>query len=216
MKSLFRISFTAVIILGLLPACGKKEEPGMLDKMQQAAENMEKAAKGIEKTAKDMEKMENKEPVPPVHFTKLLEYLPKDAYGLNAEEPEGETGQMGEWKYSTVSARFSDGKGVKSAEVSIFDYAHIQMMYVPYMMLYNMGFAKESTKGYERSTKILDFPAFEKWEKSDKSEEVHAMVADRFIVMVKTRGFDAGQGKALLEKIDLKKLSTEKANEPAS
>ena len=89
----------------------------------------------------------------------------------------------------------------------IFDYAHIPFLYVPFTMMLNMNVSTESTNGYERSTKVDGYPAFEKWNKDGNSEMV-VLVGDRFIVKAETRGLGEGSAKKIVEDIDLKGLAS--------
>ena len=147
-------------------------------------------------------------PVPPVSYKKLMDYLPKELGGMKAAEPEGETGSAGQWQYSEAKASFRGDKG-QSADVGIFDYAHISLMYLPYQMLTRMKVSKESTRGYERTVELNGFPAYEEWTKSDGRSEMTVLVGDRFIVNAKVNGGDEGAAKKVLEKIDLKGLAKE-------
>lgn len=204
------VLLTAAMAL-VLSACGggnddKSEDKGMLEQMGEAAKQMKNAAEGMKDVAKEFEEMDKMEPVPPVHFNKLIEFLPNDAFGLTRAEPEGETGQLGEWRYSTASVDFSGNNG-ESVEVQIFDYAYIGVMYAPYRMMLAMQYSKESTRGYERSTEIMGFPGFEKWDKGSKEEEVTALVGKRYIVSVKTRNLEEGQARELIDSMELLDLA---------
>ena len=81
---------------------------------------------------------------------------------MKAEEPKGETTTAGNWKYSQAEVDFASEDGKRSAEVGIFDYAHIPLLYVPFNMLLNMNVSRESTEGYERSVKIEGYPGVTK------------------------------------------------------
>lgn len=219
-RALALAALCAVLLLG---ACGggdkseeSSEEKGLFGKMSEAAEGMRKVAKGLKETAKEIEEMEDMEPVAPVHFSKLIEYLPMEAYGLIRDEPEGETSQMGEWRFTSVSVKFRSEDRKQQVEVNIFDYAYISTMYLPYKMMWSMGFNKESTKGYERSIELEGFPAFESWKKKSMREQITVLVGKRFVVKTTARGMEEGQAKDLTTSIGLKTLAEEKGDEPAS
>jgi hypothetical protein len=201
----------AVVSALVLGACGggdsdKSDDKGMLEQMGEAAKQMGKAAEGMKDIANDFDEMEQMEPVPPIHYKDLMAFLPDDAFGLTEEEPEGETGKLGEWQYSQASAEFHGDNG-ESVQVNIFDYAFIGAMYAPYRMMFAMGFSKESTKGYERSTEIMGFPGYEKWEKKSKREQVTVLVGKRFIVTVETHNIEEGQARELVESMNLLELA---------
>ena len=158
---------------------------------------MQKAAEGF---------ATNKKPVPPVAFRDLIGFLPKRMGDMKAEEPNGETTTAGNWQYSSADVDFRSEDGKQHADVGIFDYAHIPFLYVPFTMMLNMNVSTESTNGYERSTKVDGYPAFEKW-KQGRSSEMVVLVGDRFIVKAETRGMGEGSAKKIVEDIDLKGLA---------
>lgn len=195
--------------LVVFAGCGggdSQDNAGTLDKLQQQAEGLKKAAETMNETMQ-----QQREPVPPVSFRVLLGFLPTSFAGLTAGEPEGETASMGEWQFSKASVSFTSSDGNQSADVEIFDYAFIQALYVPYQMMLKMGYNRESTKGYERATTIAGQTAFETWDAADKRHEVTVLVADRFIVICKTRGLDEKAAIQAVEGMKLKDLATQKA-----
>lgn len=201
----------------LFTACGgDKEEKSDLDKFAEAAENMGKAAKEMGKSAEEMatNEAEDVEPQPAVNFRVLMGYLPTEFRGLESTEPEGETMTMGEYTYSKASVRFR-GEDRMMADVDIFDYAYIPMLYSSFRMMWRMKYAKESSRGYERTTEISGFPAIEKWKESNETGEITVLVGDRFIVTVKTSWIGEDATRELLDMIDLKALAKEKAQQPA-
>ena len=184
-------------------ACGGDAQPAADNPLAQitaAAEQMQKAAENFTSGA-------NRKPVPPVAFRELIEFLPEKLPGLKREEPTGETTAAGNWKYSQADVDFTSEDGKSRADVGIFDYAHIPLLYVPFNMFLNMNISRESTDGYERSMKIEGFPGYEKWGKNGSSEAV-ALVGDRFIVKAEVRGMGEGAARKIVENIDLKDLAS--------
>jgi hypothetical protein len=189
----------AIALAGGIFGCGdaQPDANNPLSQLTAAAEQMQKAAEGF---------TSNRKPVPPVAFRELIDFLPKRMAGMKRQEPKGETTTAGSWQYSQAEVDFQSEDGQRSADVGIFDYAHIPFLYVPFNMFLNMKVASESTEGYERSIKIGSYPAFEKWNKSGNSEAV-ALVGDRFIVKADTRGLGEGAGRKILEGMDLRGLA---------
>ena len=187
-----------------LAACGGDKGPDAtanpLSQITSAVSQMEKMTQGMTASA-------NRKPVPPVNFKVLIDYLPQEVEGMKAGAPKGETGTMGEWQYSQAEARYRSEDGKQSAKVGLFDYAHIPMLYAPIQMMLKMNMNKESTEGFERSTKIGDFPAYEKWTTAGEENEVTILVADRFVVTTTTRGLGENSAKKIAERIDLKGLA---------
>jgi hypothetical protein len=189
----------AIALAGGAYACGdsKPEANNPLAQLTAAANQMQKAAEGF--TA-------NRKPVPPVAFRELIGFLPTRMAGMKADEPKGETTTAGTWQYSQAEVDFRAEDGKRSADIGIFDYAHIPFLYVPFNMILNMNVSKESTEGYEKSVKVKGYPAFEKWHRGGNSEIV-VLVGDRFIVKSETRGLGEGSARKIVEGLNLKGLA---------
>jgi hypothetical protein len=189
----------AIALAGGISACGdaNPDPNNPLAQLTAAASQMQKAAEGF--TA-------DRKPVPPVAFRELIDFLPKRMPGMKADEPKGETATAGSWQYSQAEVDFRSEDGKRNADVGIFDYAHIPMLYIPFTMILNMNVTRESTEGYEKSVKIGGYPAFEKWDKNGNSEIV-VLVGDRFIVKSDTRGLGEGSARKIVEQLDLKRLA---------
>ncbi len=82
-------------------------------------------------------------------------------------------------------------------------------MYLPYQMLTRMKVNKESTTGYERTTQMDGFPAYEEWNKNSKRSEMTVLVGDRFIVHTEVNDGEEGAAKQVMDRIDLKGLAKE-------
>jgi hypothetical protein len=189
----------AIAVAGGVSACGdaNPDPNNPLAQLTAAASQMQKAAEGF---------TTDRKPVPPVAFRELIDFLPKTMPGMQADEPKGETTTAGSWQYSQAEVDFRSEDGKRNADVGIFDYAHIPMLYVPFTMILNMNVARESTEGYEKSVKIGGYPAFEKWNK-DGNSEIVLLVGDRFIVKSDTRGLGEGSARKIVEELDLKGLA---------
>lgn len=202
------IFFSIFIFIG----CGdkSKEEPQKENKDETSA-NYQGMTSEYQKMAEQMsdDLIENKEPVPPVSFKILMNYLPKEVAGLKAEKPRGETVQWEKWTHSNASIDFNSETDNQNARVNIYDYAYISNLYLPYQMLFNMKYNRETSEGYEKSIEINGMPAFERWNEEGKDNEVTVLVGKRFIVHVETNGLDESSARKIAEKIDLNSLAKE-------
>ena len=187
----------AVVLAGVA-ACGDAapDASNPLAQLTAAAEQMQKGRRCLTK----------RKPVPPVAFRELIEFLPGKAAAMKRQEPKGETTKVGSWQYSQAEVRFGSQDGSRSLEVGIFDYAHIPLLYLPFNALIGMNVAKESTEGYQRSTKIDGFPGFEEWNRNGSSEAV-VLLGDRFIVKASARGMGEGGARKVVEAMDLSGLA---------
>jgi hypothetical protein len=191
-------SVPLALVLSGLPACNDaaSDAKSPFAQITAAAEQMQKAAEGLA----------NRKPVPPVAFRELIEFLPGKIGGLKRKEPKGETTAVGNWQYSQAEVDFATGDGSRSLDVGIFDYAHIPFLYIPFNAVIGMNVSKESTDGYQRSTKIGGYPGFEEWNRSGTSKAV-VLLGDRFIVKASSRGMGEGAARKVLEGMDLKGLA---------
>jgi hypothetical protein len=188
----------AIALAGGPLACGDADPAAdnPLAQFTAAAEQMQKAA----------ESFTNRKPVRPVAFRELMDHLPDKMAGMTRQEPKGETTAAGSWQYSQADVEFQSKDGKRAADVGIFDYAHIPLLYVPFNMILGMNVSRESTEGYERSTRIEGYPAFEKWSTKGNSEVV-VVVGERFIVKADTRGMGEGAAKKIVEDMDVDGLA---------
>ncbi len=210
MKSVFRFGVFSLVLTFVLFGCGKKEEQTQ-EQSKGVLEQLSDASKEMQKAAEEMAGQGDREPVPPVSFKVLIEFLPKSIGGLTADKPEGESASMGEWSYSQAECNYNSDDGNQRASVQIFDYAYISMLYAPFKMMLSMKIQKESSRGYEKSISVAGYPAFEKWDTDSKHSEVTIMVGDRFIVTVNSYGFGEGSSVKIAESMDLKKLAAQHA-----
>jgi hypothetical protein len=215
MRMFFSFSFLpAALSLLLLAGCGGKDgdsasgEKSKFEELAEAAENMKIAAEEMTSQAGA-----DREPQPPVSFRVLLTYLPSQIADLEQQAPRGETSSMGEWTFSTANADYR-GQDNQSASVQIADYAYIGMMYAPVRMWLKMKINKESTEGFERTTEVEGFPAYEKFDIRNQTGEVTILVGDRFIVNITTRGMSESAPRQVAAMMNLKKLAKETAQSP--
>ncbi len=216
MPSVFQKSFFVIILFSffVLSGCGdkSKEQPQEMNDKESTSSKEEMSSE-----EHDMSQMmggdlfENREPVPPVSFKILMNYLPKEVSGLKAEKPRGESVQWEKWNHSNANAEFRSENDNQSAHVNIYDYAYISNLYLPYQMLFKMKFNRESSEGYEKSTEMNGMPTFEKWNEEGKDNEVTVLVGKRFIVHVQTNEMPEGSARKIAEGIDLSGLAGEGA-----
>ena len=210
----FLKSFFTIILFSffILMGCGgdKKDQPQEMNEKQTTSsdEDMEsEVQKMSELMGGDM--LENKEPVPPVSFKVLMNYLPKEVAGLKAEKPRGESVQWDKWTHSTANIDFRSETDNQNVNVNIYDYAYISNLYLPYQMMFKMKFERESSEGYEKSTELNGMPTFEKWNEEGKDNEVTILVGKRFIVNVQTNEMPEGSARKIAEGMDLGGLAGE-------
>ena len=210
----FQKSFFALALFSffVLMGCGdkSKDQPQNMTEKETASSKEEMSSQDnpmSQLMGGDL--LENKEPVPPVSFKVLMNYLPKEVGGLKSEKPRGESVQWEKWTHSTASIDFNSETDNQNARVNIYDYAYISNLYLPYQMMFKMKFERESSEGYEKSTELNGMPTFEKWNEEGKDNEVTVLVGKRFIVSVETKEMPEGSARKIAEGMDLSGLASQ-------
>jgi hypothetical protein len=197
-------TFTLAAVLAFtVAACGSKSAPTPGDATG-AAKGFAEGMKDLAKSMEDMGKGGDGKTYQPVDFKALQAFFP-DLNGWEKGETSGET-MTAPFAHSTAKVSYS--KGDASIEIEIIDSAFSKLALLPFQMMLGTGYAKESSNGYEKTTKIGGYPGVEKWEKDSKHAELTAIVAGRFIVSVQGNQVESPSGLAeVMGKLDLGKLA---------
>lgn len=142
----------------------------------------------------------------PVHFSKLLPFLPDQVEGFTAQKPDGSTTSMSGFSMSQVSREYRKGEGEGEQRVTLkisdgtgneaFKAMHAAMP----------EFSNETTEGYEKGFKLDGNPAVEKYNTEGKDGQLTVFLGGQFLVEVEIDGLEKEALQAWLKKIDVKKL----------
>ncbi len=147
------------------------------------------------------------EPVDPVHFSLLLDALPMAPGGeWTADEPRGETNQMGAFSISVASNTFRHADGAQ-IEVTISDFAFNQFAYSGFAMAAN--FSQESTEGYNRGIMVGDDPGREEFDFDSRRGSRELLYGKRYHIKVEGRGIEPEDLAPWYERVDTNVLPTE-------
>jgi hypothetical protein len=208
MQTKYTTLWASLLAVALLTACGgKSEEEKAAEKAQEEAKvSMSGAMDAMKQMAEQAEKQQKEGPVATVDFRQLKELLPADADGLARKEATGQkTGAMGV-NISTAEGKYANADGSETVEIAIVDAGGTgALMGLAAWSMVEMD--KETTDGYEKTTKFGDHKAYEKYDNSGKDGEIAVLVNSRFVVTAKGRGVAMDKLKATLEDIDLNKLA---------
>lgn len=168
-------------------------------------------AKNLEDAAKAAEELANKN-IDPVDFRTLTDMLPASVAGLSQVDKSGEKSGISGMATSFAEARYEDADGSQRVTVKITDVGSMTSLIAFGMAWMNMVIDKESTNGYERTTKIDGHPALEKFEQGEgySNGEVTVVVVNRYIVEVTGNGVTMDNLKSALDDVDLSKLASMK------
>lgn len=162
----------------------KKQAEEVAKGADQTGQGLEQMVKGFEQMAQsagDAAKgLEGQPAVEPVSFRDLQAVLPTVG-GWTMEKPRGEkmTSPVA-FSKSEVTYR----KDEATIQIEIMDSGFNQLVLAPVMMMLAAGYERETDSGYEKGTKVGEFPAFEKWDSDGKDGELNVVVNKRFIVKV--------------------------------
>jgi len=184
-----------------LSSCGGKKEE------EEKQEEPKGAVEALQQFADKAKDMQNKEPVDPIDFRKLKELLPEEISGFKRTEASGEkSGAMG-FTISTAEARYK-GDDDASVKVEIFDTGGVAGVATMALASWTMAdIDKETETGYEKTTKLEGYKAFEKYNSQSKSGELNVLVADRYVVNVNGNNITVEQLKSILANLNLAKLA---------
>jgi hypothetical protein len=173
--------------------------------MAKGAENM---AKGFEDLAKGLAAMAggdpNAKPVEPLSIDTLRSAL-AELPGWERSKPTGER-MTSPVNYAEAKVTFR--KGDATITQTIVDSALNQILVAPFAMFLAVGYEKQTENGYEKGTKIGEFPGWEKWDSEDKNGELNAIVNKRFIVQLEGRDIENIKVlHAAMDATNLKRLS---------
>lgn len=149
------------------------------------------------------EEIVNQEPVEPISFKELINYLPPAPLGWKAEKPEGSTNSFSTYSISQVNQAYTNGD--KKIKVSIFDWAFNSALYTPFIL--TTEFSQESTDGYNKGIKIGDFPGREEYTYATKEGSLNLLVNSRFLVQINGNNIEDIELREWWQRMDDQSLS---------
>ncbi|MCF0072086.1 hypothetical protein LZD49_16520 [Dyadobacter sp. CY261] len=200
MKTSFIAAFLSCALL--LTGCGGSQEEKEAEE-KAAADSPADALQAIADKAKEMG---DREAVDPVDFRKLKDLLPENLVGMSRTEATGEkSGAMG-FTVSTAQAKYQ-GSSDEKLNIEIVDTGGIAGVSTMALAAWSIAdIDKETTTGYEKTTKIEGYKAFEKYNNESKSGEINILVADRYVVNVEGDNVTVDQLKQALKALNLGEL----------
>ena len=239
MKTSTRLTLIPALFAALLVvACGPSPEQvareAAIKQLEQAAKDMEVAGKKMESaTAKGGQDMgaamgdamkalgvmagaatgvAGGGSFDPVDFRKLKEALPQELAGFDKGDSSGEKNNAFGIAVSEAKQSFRTADGSKSVRFEVTDPGSLAGPFALANMWMNLDIDKETNDGYEKTSTVSGRKLHEKWSKDGKHGDVSMVVGNRFMVQVDARGVEMSDVKALLEKIDISKLESMKAD----
>ena len=121
----------------------------------------------------------------PVKFEALQGFLPgTDAIATAGWEKKDMTGMALTVPMKGSQASMTLKKGESEVVVDIIDTVFNQALYAPVAAYLGKGFYQSTGNGYKKAVSIGGQPAFEEWNKKDRTGGVTVLVGKRFLVHV--------------------------------
>lgn len=170
------------------------DEGNVKDLQNGLADAFEEASKQLRENA------ENNENVEVMGFRDLKAILPDRLLGMDRTKHTGEkTGAMG-FTISQAEAEYEEDD--KSLDVQIVDASQMGMAKVGLVAWASVEVDREGDFGYERTTTIDGYKAFEKWNADSGTAELIFFYNDRYIITLKGRNVDGDDLRKALNRID--------------
>jgi hypothetical protein len=175
-------------------------------KIEIDGESMEKLEEGLEKMAdafKDIN-INVETDVESVDFRKLKKELPSSIGWMKRTSFEGERAGVLGIKTSVATATYESG--TKEIKISIVDIGGFKSALRGLAIWSELEVDKESDHGYERTTEIEGYKAFEKYDSRKEDGEIALIIEDRIVVTIEGENIDEDDLRKALKKIDLDDL----------
>jgi hypothetical protein len=192
--------------LGLY-ACGGGSDNGQ-ESVEQAREEASSSEQSAGDAAEGMKQQmqgegKSKEAV---DFRELKKLLPEELAGLKRSSRSGQkTGAMS-FNLSVAEAVY-EGEGGK-LEVVLTDFAGMGRAMLGMVPWAELEIDKETETGYERTTTIKGYKAFEEYDNQSKQGKVSIIADGRFVIAIEGANVEADVMREALDGIDLEALST--------
>lgn len=144
----------------------------------------------------------------PIHFTKLLEFLPGDGVvpGYRRQQPEGSTSSAAGFHTSVVSAVYEKAQESNtSIRIQMSDGVPTQFVTTTYAAL--AQFSREGTEGYEKGVLLDGFQAVERFTHEGQDGTL-TVVVGTVLVEIRSRGLPADTLRAVWKQIPTAALRT--------
>ena len=210
MKNIVVKMLLLIMIFALATGCDSKNSQSEAIEVEEGIDINKEPTRAIKKALEIGKQLGNnddsaadKEPVEPISFKDLIEYLPKIPQGWQGEKPMGETTSFGSYSISQVSQTYV--RDEKEINITIFDWAFNSALYTPFLL--TTEFSQESTEGYNKGVKIDDIPGREEYSYQSKKGSLNLLVNSRFLVEIDGTAIEEDELREWWQKIDRQSLT---------
>jgi hypothetical protein len=206
-----RVAFAFLALLLFVAGC--QPDPAEPDARPERAADDRPAADGPDAIADAIGQMfggggEGGRVTETVDFRALRDLLPEDLRGFERTDAGGEKTGMGGFNISRAEGDYRDADDPsRRIELQITDAGGFGRMMMFGATWMQMEVDRESSTGYERTTKFEGYPALEKFQDTNRPRsELQLVVGDRFFVSADGQNVAMDELKAAVRAIDLDEL----------
>lgn len=210
--------FCMLCMLSSCVGCGRQQaeaeakaeaETDIEDAVEKLADDLNDDLAGalnkVQDALKDVEKnLKNGEEVEIADFRDLKEVLPKRLLRMDRYSHTGEKSGVTGFKISQATAKYKDGD--RRLEISIVDSGGMALASLGAAAWTMLDVDRETDDGYERTTTIDGYKAYEKFDSRRGKAEISIFYKDRFLVAIKGDNLKKGDAEDVLDKLDLDDL----------
>ncbi|NRB48111.1 MAG: transposase [Saprospiraceae bacterium] len=210
--------FCMLCMLSSCVGCGRQqaEAEAEADAETEIEETMEKLADDlnddlagalnkVQDALKDVEKnLKSGEEVEVANFRDLKEILPKRMLGMERHSHTGEKSGVTGFKISQATAKYKDGD--RRLEINIVDSGGMALASLGAAAWTMLDVDRETDDGYERTTTIDGYKAYEKFDSRRGEAEISIFYKDRFLVNIKGDNLKRGEAEKILNRLELDDL----------
>lgn len=197
-------AFFALVSCDNIATEEQKAEEGFKDNMKEAKEDLGGALKNVGEALTNLKKKHNIEDKEPINFRDMKDLMPSSLGNMEQTDNSGQTSGVLGMKISTAKAIYEEGNA--KLEIKITDVAGIGKLASKVADWSNVDIDKESKDGYERTTTIDGYKAYEKYDARRKKGKIAMIVDERLIVDIEGRNITEDQLKDALDEISIRKL----------
>ncbi len=160
----------------------------------------------VQQAKKALDEMSNGQTKEPVNFRELQTVLPDDLVGMEQTDKSGQTTGSFGYKISQASGKYEGSDG-KMVEIDVIDTGGFAAGIMGMAAWASVTIDKEDSNGFERSTTIKGYKAFEKYTKNNNRSEISLLVDERFVVKVEGRNMSMDDLRSAVDDLELDGLT---------
>lgn len=159
----------------------------------------------LSQVQKQMEDMAKGKAVDPINFRELQKGMPDNVGRFDRVDMSGQTsGSMG-FTISQVETEYKKGEDER-VKVNVVDAGGIAMATSMLAAWTLVTIDKEDSRGYEKTTKFMGYPAYEKYYKDSKQSELSMFINERIVLTANSYNMEMDDLKSFIKDLGPKRF----------